>query len=1008
MQRYRSLLLCFILCCSWLLPTAPVDFAQAQAPVKGNNSGEPIKTTLFPNNDISLASLSEYLSPVTRSEQAFDFVLLRRVAEVPVGAQMNLFLRTSLDNVTWSDWLLVPMSDDLWMEIDGPNVWWSEVIGAGTGARYWQVRAEMYPSPSGEFPALESIDVNSVDTTSFAPAQDGLAERETISPSATVAKPAVVSRTAWGSPDGQGSRAAVAYYPVNHLVVHHTAESNTMPSGGWAARVRAIWSFHAITRGWGDIGYNYLIDPNGVIYEGRAGGDNAVGFHDTANYGSMGVSVIGTYASVSPSIAAQDSLVKILAWKAAQKGIDPLGKSYYYGCAISQYCKPFNTGGVVANIAGHRQVTPGHTTCPGDAFMALMPNIRQRVVNLIATGSDGGSGNTGDNGDLTVDNLELASNATSSAGFFKSSANWYDRACGYGGHTYYTFGTNNPAESTNWATWRANIPNTGNYRLYAYIPQWCGIGTGLYATKNASYEITHANGTSTIAGIDHNTADEWVDLGVYQFNSGTSGSVKLSDLTGEAFASNKNVVFFDTIRWVPEEGSTNIQILDVKANKTELTSGELLKLEFKVKNTGSTTISTQAPQASRTTNADTFNDGQAGRIDDSYVYDQGECFLGNAAGDYASFHKEGNKVRLAVKVSDTSQIADCSSAYGGYPWRWGLNGDLAPNEERTVIGYVRFREPGSYTLSSNVVQEYVKYFYPEATGTKPITIKVSDESFAPISARYNEQLQPVAQVYALNDVPDNFLARTANPLSIRRGAKLGEFVWYGEFKNWGNGGPIANATDNFLIEQVRTFYAPVAGAYTFYVNSDDGAWLWVDGEQVINNSGLHSALDPNEENGTTYDVVGKTGTIDLNVGYHTVAFKYFERSGSAAAGYGVQLPNSTQFSQLPEDLDPQASRLGNTFTSTPDIAFSADDTGGKGIAYIQFSWDNQQWQDNRPCIGKDCLLLKLGKLQNGTYTIYYRAVDKAGNIGEAQTVSFTVQTGLSSSIKRIYLPLVRR
>jgi hypothetical protein len=66
----------------------------------------------------------------------------------------------------------------------------------------------------------------------------------------------VVSRTGWGSPDGQGSRAQPSYYPVNHLVVHHTADSSTLLPGepNWAARVRAEWSFHSITRGWGDVG----------------------------------------------------------------------------------------------------------------------------------------------------------------------------------------------------------------------------------------------------------------------------------------------------------------------------------------------------------------------------------------------------------------------------------------------------------------------------------------------------------------------------------------------------------------------------------------------------------------------------------------------------------------------------------------------------------------------------------------------------------------------------------
>jgi hypothetical protein len=138
--------------------------------------------------------------------------------------------------------------------------------------------------------------------------------------------------------------------------VHNTAERSTLYPGepNWAARVRAIWSFHTFTRGWGDIGYNYLIDPNGVIYEGRAGGNNAVAFHDTANYGSMGVSMIGDYTKVAPAAVTLDALVSILAWKAAQQNIDPLGSAYYYGCARSKFCYPFNNDAILPTIVGHR------------------------------------------------------------------------------------------------------------------------------------------------------------------------------------------------------------------------------------------------------------------------------------------------------------------------------------------------------------------------------------------------------------------------------------------------------------------------------------------------------------------------------------------------------------------------------------------------------------------------------------------------------------------------------
>ncbi len=69
----------------------------------------------------------------------------------------------------WTDWHVAPENDDLWQPSDGADVWWSEAIGAGTGTRFWQVRAQVTPSPSGAPPELRRIDVNTVDTSALRP-----------------------------------------------------------------------------------------------------------------------------------------------------------------------------------------------------------------------------------------------------------------------------------------------------------------------------------------------------------------------------------------------------------------------------------------------------------------------------------------------------------------------------------------------------------------------------------------------------------------------------------------------------------------------------------------------------------------------------------------------------------------------------------------------------------------------------------------------------------------------
>jgi PA14 domain-containing protein len=686
------------------------------------------------------------------------------------------------------------------------------------------------------------------------------------------------------------------------------------------------------------------------------------------------VVLIGTYATVAPTPSAQNSLVSLLAWKAQQKGIDPLRSSYYYGCARSRYCYPYNLGSIVPNIAGHRQVTPGHTSCPGDQSMAYLPGIRNRVAQAL-------SGAPTDNGDLTIDEFESS--------FSRSAANWHEANCGFDGHTYWTYATDNSAESSNTATWRPNIPTTDLYHVYVHIPQSCGLAPPPYASQQARYTITHANGTKDIT-VDHNRADAWVDLGAYTFTKGTGGSVSLSDLTGEPFGQQK-VVFFDAIRWVRDAGDPGAQV-SLAFDRTTIASGELLKVTFTVRNTSSdsTIMRGQAPRLDLGGGAD------PGELGNGYVYDQDECFNSNTTGSYPAFPKEDDRFRVVLGMPGWDNRANnsCAGPTSSYPWRWGLNADLAPGKQQTIVGYVRFREPGTYIIQGGIVQEYVKYFQQ---GVNATSITVTPERTPPVVTSYDASLNPLAHVYKLVDIPDNFLARTHNPLSIARGAYLGSFRWNGIFSDWGTGGPLPNQVDDYIVEQVRTFVAPTTGQYTFGVSSDDGSWLWVDGALVIDNSGLHN--DHAElQNGDSASSLTKT--IDLSAGLHTLAFKYFERRGLAAAGYSIQMPGETQLRPLIDGLSGRTRQVGNIFVDNPNIRIAIDDLGGTGVDRVVWSLNGTAMPD----IGGR--VLETGKLQDGVYRLIYQAVDNVGNQGEQHELSFMVNTDLVFS--NVYLPLVAR
>jgi uncharacterized protein with LGFP repeats len=194
-------------------------------------------------------------------------------------------------------------------------------------------------------------------------------------PSSTAPQPAIVSRAQWGA-DETLVKEPVEYAPAAKVVfVHHTADSNDYTCAQSPSIIRSIMLYHVKTQGWNDIGYNFLVDKCGTIFEGRAGGvDKPVIGAQTYgfNTNSSGVAVLGTYTSVAPSQAALSAVAKIAAWKLGLTGADPNGKSVL--------STPFDNGKFKAgsytfnNISGHRD---GYATeCPGTLLYGKLSAIR--------------------------------------------------------------------------------------------------------------------------------------------------------------------------------------------------------------------------------------------------------------------------------------------------------------------------------------------------------------------------------------------------------------------------------------------------------------------------------------------------------------------------------------------------------------------------------------------------------------------------------------------------------
>lgn len=160
----------------------------------------------------------------------------------------------------------------------------------------------------------------------------GLKNRLSGDASSTCSHPGYYDRAAWYAPDPDTQAYTCLqpqYASISHCVVTQSNTSNE--SRNWPAEVLSLYSYHVNVLGKCDIGYNWIIDPEGVIYEARGGGLNVVGDYlsgdPKAEVGTTGICLLGTFgktADPNPSPEQVNSLKKLLAWQMVQSGIDPL------------------------------------------------------------------------------------------------------------------------------------------------------------------------------------------------------------------------------------------------------------------------------------------------------------------------------------------------------------------------------------------------------------------------------------------------------------------------------------------------------------------------------------------------------------------------------------------------------------------------------------------------------------------------------------------------------------
>ncbi len=197
-------------------------------------------------------------------------------------------------------------------------------------------------------------------------------------------QPPIIARRAWARGVSH-PRVAPEYGAVEMAFVHHTENPNGYTPGEVPAMLRAIYAFHRYGNGWNDIGYNFVLDLFGRIFEARAGGidEPVVGAHAGGyNLVSSGVAVLGSFSEVPISSAARQSLERLLAWKLSLHGVPAAGRVTVRvnpaGASYSRF--PAGAHVSLAHISGHRDADS--TDCPGDVLYGELPGIRRAVLQL--------------------------------------------------------------------------------------------------------------------------------------------------------------------------------------------------------------------------------------------------------------------------------------------------------------------------------------------------------------------------------------------------------------------------------------------------------------------------------------------------------------------------------------------------------------------------------------------------------------------------------------------------
>ncbi|HEU0018842.1 MAG TPA: N-acetylmuramoyl-L-alanine amidase [Thermoleophilaceae bacterium] len=307
-----------------------------------------------------------------------------------------LSMRTRADDGEWTPWTAVDAHAE-----DGPDPGTDEAAAAGMSSPVWAGEADWVQYRSSE--RLPGARLHFVNTAGTATAADRVetALRGVAHSAATTAasvfsadlagaqepQPAMVSRASWAGDDCP-PRSRPIYGEVRAAYVHHTVNLNDYSRAEAPQIVLGMCRYHRNTQGWNDIGYNFLVDRFGTLYEGRAGGVGAAVVGAQAegfNSYSTGIANIGTFSSVPQSQAALEAMARLIRWKLPLHGYPTSGTAVMKSAGGGTNKYPSGSSVRVPRVLGHRDTNA--TECPGSALYAQLDDLRSLVGGVTPRGT---------------------------------------------------------------------------------------------------------------------------------------------------------------------------------------------------------------------------------------------------------------------------------------------------------------------------------------------------------------------------------------------------------------------------------------------------------------------------------------------------------------------------------------------------------------------------------------------------------------------------------------------